>query len=97
MRGISDTMPALAAIAPFAGLNGAVFHSEHGAQHVSRQFATLCAELGVTHSIGAVGNSDDNAGYESFHASLKRETLQGRRRWPGVRETRLAVFRDHPL
>ncbi|GAA2921185.1 hypothetical protein GCM10010446_01510 [Streptomyces enissocaesilis] len=28
-------------------------------------------------SMGAVGTSADNAACESFHASLKRETLQG--------------------
>jgi transposase InsO family protein len=30
---------------------------------------------------------------ESFNASLKRETLQGAKRWPGTRAARLAVFR----
>ncbi|MFC5911061.1 integrase core domain-containing protein, partial [Streptacidiphilus monticola] len=43
----------------------------------SRAFADLCAQLGVSRSMGAVGTSADNAACESFHASLKRETLQG--------------------
>ncbi|WP_408022603.1 transposase [Streptacidiphilus albus] len=59
------------------GLDGAVFHSDHGAQYGSRAFAELCSDLGVTRSMGAVGTSADNAACESFHASLKRETLQG--------------------
>ena len=40
-----------------------------------------------------MGTSADNAAAESFNASLKRETLQGAKRWPGARAARLAVFR----
>jgi transposase InsO family protein len=65
------------AAATRGGLEGAVFHSDHGAQYGSRAFADLCSELGVTQSMGSVGSSADNAACESFHASLKRETLQG--------------------
>ncbi|WP_370093214.1 IS3 family transposase [Streptacidiphilus sp. MAP12-20] len=65
------------AAATRGGLDGAVFHSDHGAQYGSRAFAELCSDLGVTQSMGAVGSSADNAACESFHASLKRETLQG--------------------
>ncbi len=65
------------AAATRGGLDGAVFHSDHGAQYGSRAFANLCDQLGVTRSMGAVGTSADNAACESFHASLKPETLQG--------------------
>jgi transposase InsO family protein len=44
-------------------------------------------------STGAVGTSADNAACESFHASLKRETLQGARRFDGATACRLTVFR----
>jgi transposase InsO family protein len=81
------------AAATRGGLDGALFHSDHGAQYTSKEFADLCRELGVTQSMGAVGTSADNAACESFHASLKRETLKGARRWPGARACRLAVFR----
>ncbi|MBH1934243.1 IS3 family transposase [Streptomyces sp. AV19] len=74
-------------------LAGAIFHSDHGAQYQSRQFAELCAALGVTQYMGAVGTSADNAACESFHASLKRETLKGARRWDGPGTCRRAVFR----
>lgn len=74
-------------------LDGAVFHSDHGAQYTSADFAAACARLGVTQSMGAVGTSADNAAAESFNASLKREVLQGRKRWPGPRQARLEVFR----
>jgi transposase InsO family protein len=74
-------------------LDGAIFHSDHGAQYGSADFAAACARLGVIQSMGAVGTSADNAAAEAFNASLKRETLQGRKRWSGANEARLAVFR----
>ena len=81
------------AAATRGGLDGAVFHSDHGAQYGSRAFAEPCSDLGVTQPMGAVGSSADNAACESFHACLKRETLQGARRYDDARTCRLAVFR----
>lgn len=81
------------AAATRGSLAGAIFHSDHGAQYASRQFADLCAELGVTQSMGAVGTSADNAACESFHASLKREILKGARRFAGADICRRTVFR----
>ncbi|MFE0726629.1 IS3 family transposase [Streptomyces rochei] len=74
------------------GLDGAVFHSDHGAQYGSRAYASLCAQLGVTRSMGAVGTSADNAACESFHASLKRETLQGAHDYGDASTCRRTVF-----
>ncbi|MFE0452860.1 IS3 family transposase [Streptomyces sp. NPDC058914] len=74
------------------GLDGAVFHSDHGAQYGSRAFAGLCDQLGVTRSMGAVGTSADNAACESFHASLKRETLQGTHDYGDAGTCRRTVF-----
>ncbi|MER5650205.1 IS3 family transposase [Streptosporangium sp. NPDC002524] len=73
-------------------LDGAVFHTDNGAQYCSREFARACRRLGVTRSRGAVGTSADNAAAESFNASLKRETLQGAHHWPDARTARLTVF-----
>ncbi|MFG2632359.1 IS3 family transposase [Streptomyces sp. NPDC048473] len=74
------------------GLDGAVFHSDHGAQYGSRAFADLCDQLGVTRSMGAVGTSADNAACESFHASLKRETLRGTLDYGDADTCRRTVF-----
>lgn len=74
-------------------LKGALFHSDHRAQYTSKEFAALCKQLGVIQSMGAIGTSADNAACESFHASLKRETLQGEHRYDGARSARLTVFR----
>jgi transposase InsO family protein len=75
------------------GLAGAIFHSDHGSQYTSKDFATLCKELGVTQSMGAVGASADNALAESFNAALKREVLQDNTCWEDAGICRREVFR----
>ncbi|WP_301850493.1 integrase core domain-containing protein, partial [Rhodococcus pyridinivorans] len=44
-------------------------------------------------SMGRIGSSADNAMAESFNASLKRETLQGAKRWIDEAQCRTEVFR----
>jgi len=80
------------AAATRGSLEGAVFHTDHGSQYGSRAFAGLCSDLGVTRSMGTVGSSADNAACESFHASLKRETLQGARDYGDPATCRRTVF-----
>jgi transposase InsO family protein len=75
------------------GLAGAVFHSDHGSVYTSKDYAKLCADLGVTQSMGAVGSSADNALAESFNATLKREVLQDAACWPDEATCRRQVFR----
>ncbi|WP_326693224.1 IS3 family transposase (plasmid) [Streptomyces sp. NBC_01795] len=90
---VTDALKAAAAARGAGGLRGAIFHSDNGAQYSSKEFAQVCTDLGVIRSRGAVGTSADNAAAESFNATMKRETLQGRKHWPGARAARLAVFR----
>jgi transposase InsO family protein len=74
-------------------LDGAVFHSDHGAQYTSKAFAAACQAAGVRQSMSKIGSSADNALAESFNATLKREILQGRRAFTDEREARLSSFR----
>ncbi|WP_107471443.1 IS3 family transposase [Streptomyces monashensis] len=74
-------------------LAGAVMHTDHGAQYTSRAFADACRRAEVIQSMSAVGSSADNALAESFNATCKRETLQGRSSWADEREARLDLFR----
>ncbi|WP_282688580.1 MULTISPECIES: IS3 family transposase [unclassified Streptomyces] len=75
-------------------LAGSVMHTDHGAQGgFNRAFADACRQAGVRQSISAIGSSADNALAESFNATFKRETLQGRRSWSSEREARLDAFR----
>ncbi|RRR82652.1 IS3 family transposase [Streptomyces sp. RP5T] len=73
-------------------LAGAVLHTDHGAQYASRAFADACRQAGVRQSMSAIGSSADNALAESFNATFKRETLQGRKTWPDESEARLDAF-----
>lgn len=75
------------------GLAGAVLHTDHGAQYTSRAFADACRKAGVRQSMSAIGSSADNALAESFNATFKRETLQGRKHWSSEHEARLDTFR----
>ncbi|MFE0701514.1 IS3 family transposase [Streptomyces sp. NPDC058872] len=74
-------------------LAGAVMHTDHGAQYTSRTFADACHRAGVRQSMSVIGSSADNALAESFNATFKRETLQGRKHWSSEREARLDAFR----
>jgi transposase InsO family protein len=74
-------------------LANAIFHSDHGSVYTSKAYARLCADHGVTQSMGAVGTSADNALAEAFNATLKRETLQDHHVWPDEVTCRRQVFR----
>ncbi|ARI56219.1 integrase [Streptomyces sp. S8] len=82
-----------AAIRARGSLAGSIMHTDHGAQYTSRKFAEACRSAGVRRSMSAVGSSADNALAESFNATFKRETLQGRKTSPTEREARLEAFR----
>jgi transposase InsO family protein len=91
---VEDALKAAAATRGGRGsLAGAVFHSDHGSVYTSKDYAKLCADLGVTQSMGAVGTSADNALAESFNATLKREVLQDAACWPDEATCRRQVFR----
>jgi transposase InsO family protein len=53
---------------------GAIFHSDHGAQYRSRQFARECGS-GIRQSMGAKFQCWDNAVAETFFSKLKTERL----------------------
>ncbi len=73
-------------------VEGVVFHTDRGAQYLSRAFAEVCRRHGIRRSMGRVGSSYDNALAESFFQGLKRELLHGRR-LTSKAQTRLELFR----
>ena len=81
------------ALAERGTLRGAIFHADHGAQYTSKDYAKLCARLGLTLSLGSVGTSADNAMAESFNATLKRETLTGTAAFADEATCRREIFR----
>ncbi|MBM9624155.1 IS3 family transposase [Streptomyces zhihengii] len=93
MRADLVTDALAAAIRTRGSLAGSIMHTDHGAQYTSRIFAEACRSAGARRSMSAVGSSADNALAESFNATFKRETLQGRKGWSTEREARLDAFR----
>ena len=69
---------------------GAIFHSDRGAQYTSRLVAEWAAAHGVRLSVGRTGSCHDNAVAESFFATLKNE-MYHRRSFPTRAEARRAV------
>ena len=71
----------LAAVAARGGRRnlaaGIVFHTDHGTQYTAREFRAACRSLGITQSMGTVGDSYDNAMAESFFSGFKREVIDG--------------------
>lgn len=74
-----------------SNIDGVIFHSDHGCQYTADAFRDACTELGVTQSMGTVGDSYDNAMAESFFASLKRELVDDEH-FATRAEARAAVF-----
>jgi len=66
-------------------------HSDQGTQYTSIAFGLRCKELGVRPSMGSVGDSYDNAMWESFFATLECDLLD-RNRFTTQAEVRMAVF-----
>lgn len=55
--------------------HGTIFHSDHGTQYRSKQFANHCSRHGIRRSMGARMECWDNAAAESFFSKLKGERL----------------------
>lgn len=68
---------------------GIVFHSDRGSQYTSTEFGRVCALYKMRQSMGRTGVCWDNAGAESFFATLKRELIY-RYRWDNA----AALHRD---
>jgi putative transposase len=58
--------------------DGVIHHSDQGSQYTSKAFTEGCRLLGVTRSMGSVGDAFDNAMAESFFATLKAELVDRR-------------------
>ena len=70
---------------------GVIHHSDHGTEYTAVAFSTRCGELGITRSMGSVGDCFDNAMMESFFSSLEAEVLD-RYRFTTREEARIEIF-----
>lgn len=75
-----------------AAIDGVIFHSDRGCQYTAEAYREACDQLGITQSMGSVGDSYDNAMAEAFFSSLKRELVDDER-FATKAAARAAVFR----
>jgi putative transposase len=65
-------------------LDGLVHHSDRGVQYLAIRYTERLAEAGAVTSVGARGDSYDNALAESFHGLYKAEAIHKRGPWRGL-------------
>ena len=70
---------------------GLIFHSDRGCQYTSNEYATVCAMYKIVQSMGRRGVCYDNAGAESFFATIKRELID-RYIWNDPKILRVHLF-----
>ena len=75
-----------------AAIEGVIFHSDRGCQYTADAYRQACDQLGITQSMGSVGDSYDNAMAEAFFSSLKRELVDDEH-FATKTAARAAVFR----
>ena len=68
-----------------------IHHSDHGSEYTAVAFSSRCRELGITMSMGSVGDCFDNAMMESFFSSLEAEVLD-RYHFKTREEARAKIF-----
>jgi putative transposase len=71
---------------------GLVHRSDRGGQYTALAFGQRLGAAGLLALMGSVRDAYDNAGVESFFASLKTE-LVDRQRWPTRATARTAIFK----
>jgi putative transposase len=71
---------------------GLIFHSDRGSQYTSVEYGQVCRANGIRQSMGRRGVCFDNAGAESFFATIKRE-LVDRYHWDNPETLRVHLFK----
>lgn len=56
-------------------VKGCIHHSDHGVQYLCSQYIQALKKLGMSSSMGEVGNSYDNAHAESLNKTIKNEEV----------------------
>jgi len=69
-----------------------ILHSDLGAQYTSEAYKEKLKEMGIQHSFSRKGCPYDNAGIESFHASIKKEEVYPSKTYETYETARLAIF-----
>ncbi len=73
-------------------VTGVIHHSDKGSQYVSIRYTDRLGDLGITPSVGTVGDSYDNALAETINGLYKTELIKARRPWRTVEEVEIATL-----
>ncbi len=73
-------------------LDGLVHHSDRGVQYLSIRYTERLGEAGVVNSVGARGDSYDNALAESFNGLYKTELIRNKGPWRGLDDVEFATL-----
>jgi putative transposase len=73
-------------------LTGLIHHSDRGVQYLAVRYTERLAEAGVAASVGARGDSYDNALAESFHGLYKAELIRHDGPWQGLDDVEFATL-----
>jgi putative transposase len=76
-----------------ATFSGLVHHTDAGSQYTSIAFTERLGEVGVTPSIGTVGDAYDNALAETVIGLFKTELINPNRPWKTVDQVEIATLR----
>jgi putative transposase len=74
-------------------LAGLIHHSDRGVQYLSVRYTERLAEVGAIGSVGARGDSYDNALAETVNGLYKAELIRRREPWPSASQVELATAR----
>jgi transposase InsO family protein len=69
-----------------------VHHSDRGVQYVSIRYTERLGEVGITPSVGSVGDSYDNALAETIIGLYKTELIRQRGPWKNIEEVEFATL-----
>jgi len=75
-----------------ASLAGLIHHSDRGVQYLAIRYTERLAEAGVVPSVGARGDSYDNALAESFNGLYKTELIRHQGPWRGLDDVEYATL-----
>lgn len=71
---------------------GLIQHTDRGVQYLSIRYSERLAEIGITPSVGRVGNSYDNALAETVIGLFKTEVIRHRGPWPNLQAVEFATL-----
>ncbi|MBL1230944.1 IS3 family transposase [Enterococcus sp. BWB1-3] len=69
-----------------------IIHLDLGSQYTSEAYETKLRDLTIRHSFSRKGCPYDNAGIESFHASIKKEEVYPSKAYENFEVAHLALF-----